>query len=138
MALYDQTQVGGTPWYGAQQYNQPTRSYNTSTPINQFVWVNGPGMVDMYPVAAGSEMTFIDNENMILYVKRVDEYNHPLKVRKFRMTELLDEATVKDEKPTFNMDELKAFIQSEVDKTVNTRIGSMFSFNSQKGDVSDD
>lgn len=137
MALYDQNQVGGTPWYGTQQYNQPTRSYNASSPINQFVWVNGPGMVDMYPVAAGSEMTFIDNENMLLYVKRVDEYNHPLKIRKFKLTELTDEITVKEEKPAINVDELKSFIQTEIEKTVNTKIGSMFSFNSQKGDVVD-
>ena len=91
----------------------------------------------MYPVAAGSEMTFIDNENMLIYVKRVDEYNHPLKIRKFKLTELTDEITVKEEKPAINVDELKSFIQTEIEKTVNTKIGSMFSFNSQKGDVVD-
>ena len=144
MALYDQNQIGQTPWYAPQnQYSQtnPARVQTSAipnqipSPINQFVWVNGPGTVDMWPVQAGSEMTFIDNENMCLYVKRVDEYNHPLKVRKFKLTEITDnEVMANPPQPAINMEELKAFLSSEVDRAVSSRFFNMFG-GAPKGEV---
>lgn len=134
MALYDQVNGTGTPWYAPQGtaisttpatvYRQP----QTQPILNQFVWVNNPGTVEMWPVAAGSEMTFIDNENMLLYVKRVDEYNHPLKTRKFKLVELSDEEKTKPEeaKSAMDMVELKAFLSEEIDKALNVRLKGLF------------
>ena len=140
MALYDQNQnANPTPWYAPQPQPQyrpypntavPTMSTQPQTPVNQFVWVNGPGTVDMWPVAAGSEMTFIDNENMVLYVKRVDEFNHPLKVRRFKLTEITDEMDVKPvaqiQAPQIDMDKIHEFINTEVQKQVNDRLQALF------------
>ena len=144
MSLYDpvsQQTVGNgvNPWYAPQtQTNypnavaKPTYAQNTqpqNSAVSQFVWVNGPGVVDMWPVAARSEMTFIDNEAMMLYVKRVDEYNHPLKTRRFKLVEVLDEPEKKAEAPSINYEELKNFISEEVGKAVSIKTNNMFSFN---------
>lgn len=135
MSIYDQTNQNGvgTPWYAPQQtsatprYQQPTQQG-----INQFVWVNGPGTVDMWPVAAGSEMTFIDNENMLLYVKRVDEFGHPFRVRKFKMTEIKDENEVARASDTsIDMEELKTFLTKEIDKVVNAKLKDMFTIRTE-------
>lgn len=138
MAIYDQMQqTGNNPWYAPQPGYQPQAAYQvptvkprlptTPTGVSEFVWVNNPGTVDMWPVSAGSEMTFIDNENMILYVKRVDEYNHPLKVRRFKLTEVTDEEEVKTSSPTpqVNYDDLKGYITTEVNKAVSSRLGNL-------------
>ena len=122
MAVYDQNQVNTNPWYGQQP--QPQRS-----PLNQFVWINNPSTVDMWPVAPGNEMTFIDSEGMMLYVKRVDEYNHPLRTRKFKLTEILEEPEKVEHKSSdINMEELKSFISNEIDKSVTKRMSNMFNF----------
>lgn len=155
MALYDQNTYNGANWYGTAPTTTPTTNVNpgmyspaptrmNATPnynqqmnnggVSQFVWITNPGVVDMWPVAAGSEMTFIDNEGMMLYVKRVDEYNHPLKTRKFKLTEIMDEGT-EPAKASFNMDELKQYIANEIDRGVTNRMNNMFSFNQPvKGD----
>lgn len=146
MGLYDQNQNGtGTPWYGQQPQTQtPLPSYYKSqTPVptpqpnqlNQFIWINNPGVVDMWPLAAGSEMTFIDNEKMTLYVKRVDEYNHPLKTRKFKLVEITDEPNTdaQAQTPQVNLDELKNFISSEIDKSVSSKFQTMFTMSPKEG-----
>lgn len=126
MALYDQgTQGNQTPWYAPQQQIQNGR---VNQPVlNQFVWVNNQGTVDMWPVAAGSEMTFIDNENMMLYVKRVDEFGHPFRTRRFKLTEMLEDTKPEDKTPAVNMDELKRYLNAEVDKVVAAKLQGVFS-----------
>lgn len=140
MALYDQNQpTTGTPWYAPQNtavprppFNPPVAQANPSaTQVNQFAWVNNPSVVDMWPMAPGSEMTFIDGEHMMVYVKRVDEYNHPLKVRKFKLTEIMDEevaANPTPPQPAIDMEELKRFLSSEVDRAVGDRINRAFGY----------
>lgn len=133
MSIYDQNNTSATPWYGPQ----PQQSYYkpSTVPqqtINQFVWVNGQGTVDMWPVAAGSEMTFIDNEHMMLYVKRVDEFGHPFKTRIFKLTELPEKAAEeKPAEPQVNMDELKNFLSTEIDKAVSTKLKDMFTIKAE-------
>lgn len=136
MALYDQNQpTTGTPWYAPQNtavgsFPRPTVT-PPATQVNQFAWVNNPGVVDMWPMAPGSEMTFIDGEHMMVYVKRVDEYNHPLKVRKFKLTEILDEEPATNPtppQPAIDMEELKRFLSSEVDRAVGDRINRAFGY----------
>lgn len=135
MAIYDQNIQNGTgaPWYAPQQtpqnYYKPTSAVPGQPPqsINQFIWVNGQGTVDMWPVAAGSEMTFIDNENMMLYVKRVDEFGHPFRTRMFKLTELPEKnETEKTPEPAVNMEELKSFLSAEIDKAVSAKLKDMF------------
>ncbi len=138
MALYDQNQTNtGTPWYAPQNSAVPRPAVTpqpipqTMTQVNQFAWVNNPGVVDMWPMAPGSEMTFIDGEHMMVYVKRVDEYNHPLKVRKFKLTEILDEEPATNPtppQPAIDMEELKRFLSSEVDRAVGDRINRAFGY----------
>ncbi len=136
MALYDQNNgngTGTTPWYGQQtapRYQTPV----TQPTLNQFVWVNGQGTVDMWPVAAGSEMTFIDNEHMMLYVKRVDEFGHPFRTRMFKLTELPEKAAEeKPAEPQVNMEELKIFLSAEIDKAVSAKFKDMFTIKSIEG-----
>lgn len=140
MALYDQNiQNGaGTPWYGPQQtpnyYKPSTTVPSVPQTVNQFIWVNGQGTVDMWPVAAGSEMTFIDNEHMMLYVKRVDEFGHPFRTRVFKLTELPEKETAeKPSEPQVNMEELKNFLSAEIDKAVSTKFKDMFTIKSIEG-----
>lgn len=141
MPIYDQNQTNITPWYGqtntytpVNQPRQPQAGATSAVPhyttnLNQFVWVNGPGMVDMWPVAAGSEMTFIDNEAMMLYVKRVDEYNHPLKTRRFKLTEMTDETESVNSAPapTVDVDGLKQYLNNEIDKRISDKMSTIFS-----------
>ena len=138
MALYDQNgQNGtGTPWYAQQQPNYFKSNTAVATvpqaTVNQFIWVNGQGTVDMWPVAAGSEMTFIDNEHMMLYVKRVDEFGHPFRTRVFKLTELPEKETAeKPSEPQVNMEELKTFLASEIDKTVSSKLKEMFTIKAE-------
>lgn len=126
MSIYDPNQAytaNNNAWYSPKSSAVPA----VLQTINQFVWVNGEGTVDMWPVAAGSEMTFIDNEHMLLYVKRVDEFGHPFRTRKFKLTEIMEETKeVKAAEPAINMEELKAFLSSEIDKTVSNKLKDMF------------
>ena len=143
MALYDQNQpTTGTPRYAQQKtvvgsFPRPTVT-PPATQVNQFAWVNNPGVVDMWPMAPGSEMTFIDGEHMMVYVKRVDEYNHPLKVRKFKLTEILDEEPATNPtppQPAIDMEELKRFLSSEVDRAVGDRINRAFGYTNTTAEV---
>lgn len=130
MALYDQNNGNGTgtPWYAPQRTPVP----QTSQTINQFIWVNGQGTVDMWPVAAGSEMTFIDNEHMMLYVKRVDEFGHPFRTRMSKLTELPEKAAEeKPSEPQVNMEELKSFLSAEIDKAVSAKLKDMFTLKTE-------
>lgn len=150
MGLYDQTyNQQQTPWYGNQsQYTTPIRAQlqtqtqqpytqQSASQISQFAWITNPGVVDMWPVAPGSEMTFINLENMMVYVKRVDEYNHPLKVKRFKLTEVMDDKQAPQSAPQINMEELKAYLSSEIDKTVSSRLSNMFQpQQTMRGDVS--
>ena len=135
MGLYDQNnQSAPAPWY-APQLQQTQPKYNTNQPaINQFIWVTSPSTVEMWPVAAGSEMTFIDNENMKLYVKRVDEFGHPFKTRLFDLIERTGETDQeKSASPAVNMDELKAYLSGEVDKAVSAKLKDMFTVKTESG-----
>lgn len=135
MSIYDQNNTSATPWYGAQQqpyYKTSTAMATVPNTINQFVWVNGQGTVDMWPVAAGSEMTFIDNEHMMLYVKRVDEFGHPFKTRVFKLTEIPEKIEAeKPSEPAVNMEELKSFLSAEIDKAVSTKLKDMFTIKTE-------
>lgn len=128
MSIYDQNvqNTTGTPWYAPTNSGIKYPSPTNQQMLNQFVWVNGQGTVDMWPVAAGSEMTFIDNENMMLYVKRVDEFGHPFRTRKFKLTEIKDDSAPTKPEPAVNMDELKTLIASEIDKAVSAKLKEMF------------
>lgn len=145
MALYDQ-QNNQTPWYGQQPAYAQTRPMTQvpnaqtyaqqpaqqASQISQFAFITNPGVVDMWPVAPGSEMTFINLETMTMYVKRVDEYNHPLKVRIFKLNEVTDEpAKPLEQTPQVNMDELKSYLSSEIDRVVSDRFQSMFTIRDQ-------
>lgn len=139
MSIYNQSNTSSTsttPWYGTQ----PQQSYykpSTAVPsipqtVNQFIWVNGQGTVDMWPVAAGSEMTFIDNEHMMLYVKRVDEFGHPFRTRIFKLTEIPEKIeTEKPSEPAVNMEELKSFLSTEIDKTISAKLKEMFTIKAE-------
>lgn len=134
MALYDQNQMtGASPatWYNGQQPMALGTALPTqqTPPLNQFVWINSPGTVDMWPVAAGSEMTFIDGENMMLYVKRVDEYNHPLKVRKFKMVEITEEPEIKAA-PSVELSDLDDRIARAVERAVSEKLSGLFTSHS--------
>lgn len=141
MALYDQNSQNGTgtPWYAPQQpyYNKASTAVpSIPQTVNQFIWVNGPGTVDMWPVAAGSEMTFIDNEHMVLYVKRVDEFGHPFRTKIFKLTEMPEKAeTGAPAEPQVNMEELKTYLTAEIDKAVSSKIKEMFTIKTE-GSVS--
>ena len=125
MALYDQTnQASKHPWYAPTSYTS-TPAHNPQA-LNQFVWVNNSGTVDMWPVAARSEMTFIDNENMILYVKRVDEFGHPFRTRKFKLSEITEDVVKEAYTPAISMEEINKVIADEVDKAVSAKIKEMF------------
>ena len=97
----------------------------SQTNLSQFAWINNPGVVDMWPMAAGSEMTFIDPEHLRLYVRRVDEWNHPVKTRVFALNEITD-APEKPAAPAINMEELKNFLSTEVDRAVNNKMSNVF------------
>lgn len=138
MGPYDQNNGGVNTWYGPQNTTTvPAPALTVYNPtiqnggISQFMWITNPGIVDMYPVAAGGEMIFIDGENMIVYQKRVDQYGHPMKIRKWQMNEVVDETTeeAKPQAPAINYDELKDFIRSEIDRGVSAKMSSMFTFN---------
>ena len=107
--------------YGANQTWQNTAQTN----LSQFAWINNPGVVDMWPMAAGSEMTFIDPEHLRLYVRRVDEWNHPVKTRVFALNEITD-APEKPAAPAINMEELKNFLSTEVDRAVSNKMSNVF------------
>lgn len=124
MALYDQSGLN-QPWYAPAS---PRTGVNNQQLINQFVWVNNQGTVDMWPVAAGSEMTFIDGEHMLMYVKRVDDFGHPFKTRVFKITEEVDKPEVVESKQSeVNMDEIKTMIDAEVARAVSEKLKEMFS-----------
>lgn len=120
------------PWYAPQQTTNPAyvAKPQSQNQVSQFVWITNPGVVDMWPINPGCEMTFIDSENMMIYVKRVDEYNHPLKTKKFKMTEIIDEETKPNVVSQINMDELKSFISGEIERAVSNKMSNMFSFKS--------
>lgn len=116
------------------QVNNPWQNNAIQTPaqtnsganLSQFAWINNPGVVDMWPMAAGSEMTFIDPEHRKLYVRRVDEWNHPVKTRVFDLIEVTNEP-VKPQEHQINMDELKTYLSGEIDRAVNNKMSNMFS-----------
>lgn len=115
---------------GTQLNTNQQNAYQVAaqTNLSQFAWINNPGVVDMWPMAAGSEMTFIDPEHLRLYVRRVDEWNHPVKTRVFSLNEITD-APEKPSAPAINMEELKNFLSTEVDRAVSNKMSNMFSFN---------
>lgn len=135
MPIYDQNQVNNTtPWYAPSQPKAPTQTAHpqnapvASTAISQFAWITNPGVIDMWPMAPGSEMTFINNDTMKLYIKRVDEYGHPFKTRRFSLVEEFDEATDPAPKESIDLNELKQFMSSEIEKAVSNKMSNMFSF----------
>lgn len=74
-----------TPMMQAPQ----TTNFNSTSPNNTIVWVQGEAGAKAYPVAAGTSLLLMDSESRQFYIKSTDQSGMPMPLRTFTYEEVV-------------------------------------------------